>query len=70
MSLPLIDALLGRDDMADYQLADAARADVCRRPGRTLPRASAFRGEIRAQLIRAERRRTVKEVWQETGELV
>ncbi len=33
--LVLIDALLARGDLADYHLAHAARADMCRRLGRT-----------------------------------
>ncbi|MPZ77819.1 MAG: RNA polymerase subunit sigma-24, partial [Deltaproteobacteria bacterium] len=33
--LALIDAILGRGDLADYHLAHAARADLCRRLGRT-----------------------------------
>ena len=32
--LALIDAILARGDLADYQLAHAARADLCRRAGR------------------------------------
>jgi len=33
--LALIDALLARGDLADYHLAHAARADLCRRLGMT-----------------------------------
>jgi RNA polymerase sigma-70 factor (ECF subfamily) len=33
--LQRIDAILGRGDLADYHLAHAARADLCRRLGRT-----------------------------------
>ncbi|MCI0412031.1 RNA polymerase sigma factor [bacterium] len=33
--LELIDAILERGDLSDYQLAHAARADLCRRLGRT-----------------------------------
>jgi RNA polymerase sigma-70 factor, ECF subfamily len=33
--LALIDAILVRGDLADYQLAHSARADLCRRLGRT-----------------------------------
>jgi len=33
--LVLIDAILGRGELADYRLAHAARADLCRRLGRT-----------------------------------
>jgi RNA polymerase sigma-70 factor (ECF subfamily) len=31
--LALVDAILGRGDLADYRLAHAARADLCRRLG-------------------------------------
>lgn len=34
--LALIDALLGRGELADYHLAHSARADLCRRLGRTV----------------------------------
>jgi len=33
--LALIDGLLARGELADYQLAHSARADLCRRLGRT-----------------------------------
>lgn len=33
--LALVDAILGRGDLSDYRLAHAARADFCRRLGRT-----------------------------------
>ncbi|MBE9167973.1 RNA polymerase sigma factor [Pleurocapsales cyanobacterium LEGE 06147] len=33
--LPLIDAILARGDLTDYHLAHAARADLCRRLGKT-----------------------------------
>jgi RNA polymerase sigma-70 factor (ECF subfamily) len=33
--LALVDAILGRGDLTDYHLAHAARADLCRRLGRT-----------------------------------
>ena len=33
--LELIDAILVRGDLADYHLAHSARADLCRRLGRT-----------------------------------
>jgi len=33
--LALIDAILGRGDLADYPLAHSARADLCRRLGKT-----------------------------------
>lgn len=43
--LTLIDALLARGDLADYHLAHAARADLCRRLGR--------KAEARAAYVRA-----------------
>ena len=43
--LALIDAILGRGDLADYQPAHAARADLCRRLGLT--------AEARASYLRA-----------------
>ena len=43
--LALIDAILARGDLADYHLAHAARADLCRRLGRA--------GEARASYERA-----------------
>src|SRR4051794_5772219 len=33
--LAIVDAILGRGDLVDYRLAHAARADLCRRLGRT-----------------------------------
>jgi RNA polymerase sigma-70 factor (ECF subfamily) len=33
--LALIDAILARGDLADYPLAHSARAELCRRLGRT-----------------------------------
>jgi RNA polymerase sigma-70 factor (ECF subfamily) len=44
-ALPLIDALLARGELADYRLAHAARADLCRRLGE--------RDEARASYERA-----------------
>ncbi len=43
--LELIDVILARGDLADYQLAHSARADLCRRLGKT--------GEARASYLRA-----------------
>jgi RNA polymerase sigma-70 factor (ECF subfamily) len=43
--LALIDAILARGDLGDYRLAHSARADLCRRLGRT--------GEARAAYERA-----------------
>jgi RNA polymerase sigma-70 factor (ECF subfamily) len=43
--LALVDALLARGELADYHLAHAARADLCRRLGR--------HAEARAAYVRA-----------------
>ena len=40
--LALIDALLARGDLADYHLAHSARADLCRRLGRTADARDAY----------------------------
>jgi RNA polymerase sigma-70 factor (ECF subfamily) len=40
--LALIDAILSRGDLADYHLAHAARADLCRRLGRTAEARAAY----------------------------
>ena len=45
VALPLVDALLARGELADYRLAHAARADLCRRLGQ--------RAEARASYERA-----------------
>src|SRR6185312_242865 len=41
--LALIDAILGRGDLRDYRLAHAARAELCRRLGRTNEARAAYR---------------------------
>jgi len=49
--LDLIEAILARGDLGDFHLAHAARADFCRRLGRTADaRASYERALVRAQL--------------------
>jgi RNA polymerase sigma-70 factor (ECF subfamily) len=40
--LELIDAILGRGDLADYRLAHAARAELCRRLGKTADARASF----------------------------
>lgn len=42
VGLDLIDALLARGELADYHLAHAARADLCRRLGRTAEARTAY----------------------------
>ncbi len=46
--LALIDAILERGDLADYHLAHAARADLCRRLGRTADARALVRARARA----------------------
>ena len=50
--LALIDAILGRGDLADYHLAHAARADLCRRAGRTAEARASY--EMALNLARQE----------------
>ena len=50
--LEIIDGLLARGELSDYHLAHAARADLCRRLGRTLDAARAY--EKAAALARQE----------------
>ena len=40
--LAIVDAILARGDLADYRLAHAARADLCRRLGRTADARAAY----------------------------
>jgi RNA polymerase sigma-70 factor, ECF subfamily len=44
--LELIDAILTRGDLADYHLAYAARAELCRRLGRTADAVKAYEKAI------------------------
>jgi RNA polymerase sigma-70 factor (ECF subfamily) len=50
--LALIDAILARGDLADYHLAHAARAELCRRLGRTADARASF--EMALSLARQE----------------
>ena len=50
--LALIDAILARGDLADYHLAHAARADLCRRLGRTAEARASY--EMALTLARQE----------------
>jgi RNA polymerase sigma-70 factor (ECF subfamily) len=54
--LALIDALLARGDLADYHLAHAARADLCRRLGRTADARAAYRRALDLAQQEPERR--------------
>ena len=54
--LPLIDAILARGDLADYHLAHAARADLCRRLGRTAEARASYEAALARARQEPERR--------------
>jgi RNA polymerase sigma-70 factor (ECF subfamily) len=54
--LELIDALLARGELADYHLAHSARAELCRRLGRTAEAAEAYRQALTLAQTEPERR--------------
>ncbi len=55
-ALPLIDAILARGDLADYHLAHAARADLCRRLGRTAEARASYQAALTLTRQEPERR--------------
>src|SRR5438128_28294 len=54
--LTLIDALLARGDLEDYYLAHSARADLCRRLGRTVEARASYERALRLTRQEPERR--------------
>jgi RNA polymerase sigma-70 factor (ECF subfamily) len=54
--LALIDAILARGDLSDYRLAHAARADLCRRLGRTADARAAYERALALTRQEPERR--------------
>src|SRR6185436_9723682 len=54
--LTLIDAILARGDLGNYHLAHAARADLCRRLGRTVEARAAYEQALRLTQQEPERR--------------
>jgi RNA polymerase sigma-70 factor (ECF subfamily) len=54
--LELIDAILARGELADYHLAHAARADLCRRLGRTAEARASYQKALALALQEPERR--------------
>ena len=54
--LELIDAILTRGDLADYHLAHAARADLCRRLGRIADARASYRQALSLARQEPERR--------------
>jgi RNA polymerase sigma-70 factor, ECF subfamily len=54
--LALVDAILARGDLADYHLAHAARADLCRRLGRTADARASYERALSLTRQEPERR--------------
>jgi RNA polymerase sigma-70 factor (ECF subfamily) len=54
--LAIIDAILGRGDLQDYRLAHAARAELCRRLGRTADARVSYERALAATRQQPERR--------------
>jgi RNA polymerase sigma-70 factor, ECF subfamily len=54
--LALIDEILGRGELADYHLAHAARADLCRRLGRTTEARASYQRAVELTRQEPERR--------------
>ena len=58
--LELVDAILDRGDLADYHLAHAARADLCRRLGRMAEARTAYQRALELARQEPERRFLLK----------
>jgi RNA polymerase sigma-70 factor (ECF subfamily) len=54
--LALVDSILAQGDLADYHLAHAARADLCRRLGRTAEARTAYERALSLTRQEPERR--------------
>jgi RNA polymerase sigma-70 factor, ECF subfamily len=54
--LALIDAILARGDLADYHLAHSARAELCRRSGRTAEARASYERALTLTQQEPERR--------------
>ncbi len=54
--LELVDSILARGDLADYHLAHATRADLCRRAGRTAEAEAGYRQALALARQEPERR--------------
>jgi RNA polymerase sigma-70 factor (ECF subfamily) len=54
--LALIDAILARGDLGNYHLAHAARADLCRRLGRTAEARASYERALSLTQLEPERR--------------
>ncbi len=56
VGLESVEALLGRGELEDYHLAHAARADLCRRLGRTADAREAYERALTLTQLEPERR--------------
>ena len=56
IGLALVDAILARGELADYYLAHSARADLCRRLGRTQEAIAAYERALTLTTQTPERR--------------
>ncbi|MGZ5226961.1 MAG: RNA polymerase subunit sigma-24, partial [Burkholderiales bacterium] len=65
--LSLIDAILERGDLADYHLAHSARAELCRRLGRTAQARAAFERALGLTRQEPERRFLERRLSELTG---
>jgi RNA polymerase sigma-70 factor (ECF subfamily) len=65
--LSLIDAILERGDLADYHLAHSARAELCRRLGRTAEARDAFKRALGLTRQEPERRFLERRLSELTG---
>ena len=54
--LALIDGILARGELAEYHLAHAARADMCRRLGRTADARASYQRSLELAQQEPERR--------------
>jgi RNA polymerase sigma-70 factor (ECF subfamily) len=54
--LALVDAVLSRGDLQDYHLAHAARAELCRRLGRTVDSRASYERALELAQQEPERR--------------
>jgi RNA polymerase sigma-70 factor (ECF subfamily) len=65
--LTLIDALLARGELTDYPLAHSARADLCRRLGRTADALDAYRRALLLTTQTPQRRFLERRIAELTG---
>ena len=65
--LALVDAILGRGDLTEYRLAHAARAELCRRLGKTAEARAAFERALALTRQEPERRFLQRRLAEVTG---